>query len=66
MWRSSIRGFKAYLELERSLSAHSVEAYLHDVALLEKYLAGGDGTPAPGEVSTASLGPLSGRWPPSG
>jgi len=55
MWRSYIRGFKAYLELERSLSSNSVEAYLHDVTLLEKYLAGGDCAPAPGEVSTATL-----------
>lgn len=55
MWRSYIRGFKAYLELERSLSANSVEAYLHDVTLLEKHMAGGDSAPTPGEVSTASL-----------
>lgn len=32
-----IRGFKSYLQLERSLSAHSVEAYLHDVSMLEQF-----------------------------
>lgn len=57
MWRSYVRGFKAYLELERSLSANSVDAYLHDVALLEKYFTPGDvaPAPAPGDLSTAQL-----------
>ena len=32
-----INGFKAFLKLERSLSKHSIEAYLNDVAKLEQY-----------------------------
>ncbi len=36
-WHSTIKGFKAYLQLERSLSGNSVEAYLHDVALLKQF-----------------------------
>ena len=36
-WLSYSNGFKAYLRLEKSLSANSVDAYLHDVQLLERY-----------------------------
>lgn len=36
-WHTTIRGFKAYLQLERSLAANSVEAYLHDVTLLHQF-----------------------------
>ncbi|MBP6976740.1 MAG: site-specific tyrosine recombinase XerD [Lentimicrobiaceae bacterium] len=37
-WESYIRGYKAYLQLEKSLSANSVEAYLNDVAKLQQYV----------------------------
>ncbi len=37
-WSSYIKGFKAYLQLERSLSGHSIEAYLHDIEKLIQYL----------------------------
>ena len=37
-WKSYITGFKSYLKLERSLSGNSVEAYLHDISLLDQYL----------------------------
>lgn len=33
-WNSTIKGFKAYLMLERSLSENSVEAYLRDIGKL--------------------------------
>jgi integrase/recombinase XerD len=36
-WTISIRGFKSYLELEKSLSDLSVEAYLRDVKKLHHY-----------------------------
>ncbi|MEJ7694265.1 site-specific integrase, partial [Daejeonella sp.] len=36
-WQPSLRGFKAYLKLERSLSANTIEAYLHDVDKLLQF-----------------------------
>lgn len=39
VWDAYLKGFKAYLQLERSLSDNTVEAYQHDVALLGQYLA---------------------------
>ena len=38
MWKASIKGFKAWLQLEKSLSDNSVEAYLHDIEKLCTYL----------------------------
>lgn len=44
MWQAYLNGFKAYLQLERSLSVATIEAYLHDVSLLISFLE----TEAPG------------------
>ncbi|MCX6185670.1 MAG: site-specific integrase, partial [Bacteroidetes bacterium] len=38
MWHSYTNGFKMYLQLEKSLSGNSVEAYLHDVDKLQQFL----------------------------
>ena len=38
MWEGHKKGFKAYLQLEKSLSSNSVEAYLHDVEKFTQYL----------------------------
>lgn len=38
MWESYLKGFKAYLQLERSMSDNTVEAYLHDVAILHSHI----------------------------
>jgi len=46
-WKSSIAGFKAYLQLERSLSVNSIDAYLRDVNKLISYL----------EISNLNLSP---------
>jgi integrase/recombinase XerD len=37
-WNAYIKGFKSFLQLEKSLSENSVEAYLHDVEKLQQYL----------------------------
>lgn len=47
IWNSYIHGFKAYLQLEKSLSKNSVEAYLRDVAKITQFL----------EMQGLSLGP---------
>ncbi|HET8574261.1 MAG TPA: site-specific tyrosine recombinase XerD [Edaphocola sp.] len=38
MWQDILNGYRAFLQIEKSLSRASVEAYLHDVALLAGYL----------------------------
>src|SRR5690554_5138400 len=37
-WSPTIKGFKAYLQLEKSLAKNSVEAYIADVEKLFQYL----------------------------
>lgn len=37
-WQSYIKGFRSYLQLERSLSGNSVEAYEHDIEKLYQYV----------------------------
>jgi integrase/recombinase XerD len=36
-WRSAIKGFQAYLKLEKGLSENSVQAYSRDIDKLEQY-----------------------------
>jgi len=38
-WSHYITQFKQYLKLERSLSPNTLEAYIHDVAKFEQFLA---------------------------
>ena len=38
-WQSYIKGFKSYLQLERSLSANSIESYLRDTEKLAQFIA---------------------------
>ena len=37
-WNSSIKGFKAFLRLEKSLSPNSIEAYLRDITKLTQFI----------------------------
>lgn len=38
MWEPYKKGYKAWLQIEKSLSDNSVDAYLHDIELLTQYL----------------------------
>ena len=51
-WDSYLRGYQAFLQLEKSLSGNTVEAYLHDVKRLIQFLehAGEDLQPAQVEL----------------
>jgi len=53
-WNSTLKGFKSYLKLERSLSENTVEAYLHDVEKLYQYTET-IGSKAPDKIETSDL-----------
>ena len=55
MWEPYKKGFKAYLQLERSLSDNSVEAYLRDIEKLTEYLQESKHLKTPGEVELKDL-----------
>jgi integrase/recombinase XerD len=55
MWESYINGFRSYLKLEKSLSANSVEAYLHDIVKLTQFLDMHCGDMQPAMVDIAVL-----------
>ena len=55
MWESYKKGFKAYLQLERSLSDNSVEAYLHDIEKLTEYFQQSNNLKTPAEVQLKDL-----------
>lgn len=55
MWQPYKKGFKVYLQMEKSLSDHSVEAYLRDVDKLTEYLAASGNSKSPKEVSLNDL-----------
>ncbi|MFN8248707.1 MAG: site-specific tyrosine recombinase XerD [Ferruginibacter sp.] len=55
MWEAYKKGFKAWLQLERSLADNSVEAYLRDIDKLTDYLLYTSDTKTPGEVKLKDL-----------
>lgn len=55
IWTTYSKGFKAWLQLEKSLSEHSVAAYLHDVELLSQYLALAEKKLAPADITLTDL-----------
>lgn len=55
MWEAYKKGFKAWLQLEKSLSANSVEAYLHDIDKLTSYLLLNEIKKTPSDVDLKDL-----------
>jgi integrase/recombinase XerD len=55
MWNAYKKGFKAYLQLEKSLSENSVEAYLHDIEMLTSFLLATNQTKAPADIVLKDL-----------
>lgn len=55
MWETYKKGFKAYLQLEKSLSDNSVEAYLRDIEKLTQYFEQNSILKNPSEVVLKDL-----------
>lgn len=54
-WDIYKKGFKAFLQLEKSLSVHSVEAYLRDIDKLASYLEPIKTIHTPGDIEMTHL-----------
>lgn len=55
MWENYKRGYKAYLQLERSLSDNSVEAYCRDIEKLTQFLLLANNLKTPEELELKDL-----------
>ena len=55
MWDSYKKGYKAYLQLEKSLSDNSVEAYLRDIDKLTQYLQEASSLKTPADIELKDL-----------
>ena len=55
MWEAYKKGFKAWLQLEKSLADNSVAAYLRDIDKLTDYLQAAKKMKAPGDIELADL-----------
>lgn len=54
-WNSSIKGFKSYLKLERSLSKNSIDAYIRDIEKLIQYFEFNKIKLSPNDVQTKDI-----------
>jgi integrase/recombinase XerD len=55
MWEPYKKGFKAYLQLEKSLSGNSIEAYMRDIEKLTQYLQHAGTLKTPSEIRLNDL-----------
>ena len=55
MWSSNVKGYKAYLQLEKSLADNSVEAYIKDVEKLITYLKETYASVSPEQITLSDL-----------
>lgn len=55
MWPSYIKGFKTYLQLERSLAKPSIEAYVHDIIKLTQFLEAKNLDAGPDKITLSTL-----------
>ena len=55
MWEAYKNGFKSWLQLEKSLSDNSVEAYLHDIEKFTTYLIAKDLKVTPADIDLKEL-----------
>lgn len=55
VWPAYLKGFKAYLQLERSLSENTVTAYIHDVTMLGEYIHSNESNVSIGNISLQHL-----------
>lgn len=55
MWEPYKKGFKAYLQLERSLSENSVDAYLTDIEKLTSYIQATGSLKTPAQLELSDL-----------
>ena len=55
MWQPYKKGYKAYLQLEKSLSDNSVEAYLHDIEKFTTFLSATKALKTPQQITLKDL-----------
>ena len=55
MWEAYKKGYKAWLQLEKSLAENSVQAYLHDIEKLTSYLLVKKNLKTPDEITLKDL-----------
>ena len=55
MWEANKKGFRAFLQLEKSLSDHSVDAYLHDLDKFIQWMQSSHMYRTPSEIKLGDL-----------